>query len=176
MTEPEVEFFKSIAGDRSPPTGRVRELWIVTGRRSGKDSVTSLIAAHAASLFDQQRMLRGGERALVACLACDRAQAKIVHGYIGAYFRNVPLLNPLLVRETNELFELNNAVDIAVSTNSFRAVRGRPILLAILDECAFWRDETSAKPDQELYDAITPALASLAPQSMIIGISSPYRK
>jgi hypothetical protein len=78
--------------------------------------------------------------------------------------------------ETAEGFSLNNGVDIAVGTNSFRSVRGRPILLAVLDEVAFWRDENSAKPDEELFKAIEPALAILAPHSMIIGISSPYRK
>jgi hypothetical protein len=38
----------------------------------------------------------------------------------------------------------------------------------------FWRDENSAKPDEELYRAITPALATL--NGKIVGISSPYRK
>lgn len=53
-------------------------------------------------------------------------------------------------------------------------MRSRLILLTVLDEVAFWRDENSAKPDEELYEAITPALATL--DRMIVGISSPYRK
>jgi hypothetical protein len=40
--------------------------------------------------------------------------------------------------------ELANRVDVAILTNNFRAVRGRPILCAIFDEIAFWRDENSA--------------------------------
>jgi hypothetical protein len=60
--------------------------------------------------------------------------------------------------------------------NNFRAVRGRPILCAILDELAIWRDESSAAPDVETYNAIRPGLVTLAPASMIVGISSPYRK
>jgi hypothetical protein len=43
------------------------------------------------------------------------------------------------------------------------------------DECAFWRDENSATPDVETYRAIMPSLATL-PGSMLVGISSPYRK
>jgi hypothetical protein len=85
------------------------------------------------------------------------------------------MLNAMIERETAQGFELLNRVDIAVATNSFRAVRGRPILCAIFDEVAFWRDEASAKPDIETYNAVKPGLATM-PGSMIVGVSSPYRK
>jgi len=49
------------------------------------------------------------------------------------------------------------------------------VLCAIFDEVSFWRDESSATPDEETYKAVKPGLASL-PGSIIIGISSPYRK
>jgi hypothetical protein len=71
-------------------------------------------------------------------------------------------------------FELVNNVDVSVQTNNFRAPRGRPILLAVLDECAFFRDESSATPDVELYRSLVPGLATIGGQ--IIGISSPYMK
>jgi hypothetical protein len=54
-------------------------------------------------------------------------------------------------------------------------VRGRTLLCAILDETAFWRDERSSTPDEEVYRAIKPGLARM-PGSMLIGISTPYRK
>ena len=66
MSDSEREFFRTIA-ERDPPTSRVRELWIVAGRRAGKDSIASMISAHAAALFNQHDRLRPGERALVAC-------------------------------------------------------------------------------------------------------------
>lgn len=68
----ELEFFHSVAGDRDPPKTQVRELWCIVGRRGGKDSVASVIAAYAAAMFTGQKHLRPGERALVMCLACDR--------------------------------------------------------------------------------------------------------
>jgi hypothetical protein len=174
MTGDEVEFFRSVA-ERDPPKRRVRELWCIVGRRGGKDSVASVIAAHSAALFDQGYRLRPGERALVMCLAVDRDQAKVVLNYSRSFFTDIDLLKGMVQRETATGFELTNSVDVAISTNSFRSVRGRPILCAILDETAFWRDETSATPDEETYKAIKPALASI-PGSIIIGISSPYRK
>jgi hypothetical protein len=175
MSEDEVAFFKSIAGGRNPPKRPSRELWAACARRTGKDSVASGIGAYSAAFFDQQDLLRPGERATILCLACDESQAKIVLNYIRSYFTDIPMLRSMVTRTTKSGFELNNQVDITVASNDYRSVRGRPVRLAILDQVAFFRDENSASPDVELYNAIRPALASL-PGSRIIGISSPYRK
>jgi hypothetical protein len=175
MTADEIAFFKSIAGGREPPTRRVSELVAACARRTGKDSVASVIAAHSAALFDQQDRLRPGERAQVLCLACDRDQAKVVLRYIRSYFTDIPALKEMVVRTTATGFELRNNVDVTVGTSSFRAIRGRPVFLAILDEAAYMLSETSASPDTELYAALKPALLTI-PGSRIIIISSPYRK
>jgi hypothetical protein len=174
MTAEEAAFFRTVSG-RSPPTKPAKEVWIIVGRRGGKDSLASVIAAHAAALFQDDGHLRPGERAVVMCLAVDRDQAKVVLRYVHSYFTDIGLLKSMVQRETDTGFELTNNVDISISTNSYRSVRGRPVLCAIFDEVSFWRDESSANPDEETFKAIKPALASL-PGSIVIGISSPYRK
>lgn len=174
MTAAEEKFFRTIA-DRDPPTEPVKEVWVIVGRRGGKDSVASVLVAHLAAMFENTDRLRPGERAVVLCLATDRDQAKIIFGYTQSYFQDIPLLAGLVQRETASGLELNNRVDIAIATNSFRSLRGRPVLAAVLDECAFYRDDSSATPDEETYAAIKPGTATL-PNSIIIGISSPYRK
>jgi hypothetical protein len=63
MSHTEKRFFRDVA-NRDPPSKPVREMWIIVGRRGGKDSVASLIAAHLAAMFDQGHKLRPGERAL----------------------------------------------------------------------------------------------------------------
>jgi hypothetical protein len=174
MSDAERAFFRTVA-DREPPRRRVRELWVVAGRRAGKDSIASLIAAHAAALFDGQHvLLRPGERALVQCLACDRDQSRIVLGYTRAFFDS-PMLRKMVTRDTADGLELDNGVDIVVATNSFRSARGRTVLCAIFDEVAFWRSEVSSSPDEETYRAIRPGLSTLS-DAMLVGISSPYRK
>jgi hypothetical protein len=175
MSDAECEFFRSVAG-RDPPTRRVKELWIIVGRRGGKDSVASLIISYIAALFSTRNRLRSGEIALCLALACDRDQAKIVLGYTKSYFQDIPTLKRMVKRETAIGLELTNHVEIAVGTNSYRSVRGRPILCAVLDEVAFYRDETSALPDEATYQALTPGMATMAPDAMLIGISTPYRK
>jgi hypothetical protein len=49
MTDADREFFYRVA-EREPPTKAVKELWVIAGRRGGKDSIASVIAAHVAGL------------------------------------------------------------------------------------------------------------------------------
>jgi hypothetical protein len=173
LDDAELALFREVA-ERDPSPRRVRELWVIAGRRSGKDSIASAIATVAA-IGDHRGHLRPGERATVMCLASDRSQAKIVYRYIAGYFEKIPLLQPLVERVTENGIELTNDVEIVVTTNSYRAVRGRSIACAIFDEVAYWRDLDSATPDIETYNAVLPALVTL-PGAMLIGISSPYRR
>lgn len=173
LTAEELVLFREVAG-RDPPSQQVKELWAIVGRRGGKDSIAGAVATVAAC-GDYARYLRPGERASVLCLACDREQARIVHRYVAAAFRDNPLLAPMVERETDAGLELSNSVEIVVATNSFRAVRGRTVAAVVLDECAFWRSEESATPDVETYAALVPAMVTL-PGAMLIGISTPYRR
>jgi hypothetical protein len=176
MTPQELVTFGKLAGGRSPPRKRVKSLYVVGGRRGGKDSVASLLAVYAATIEEAHLgRLRPGEKALVQLLACDREQSKIVLSYIRAFFEEIPDLKSMVISETRNGFELSNGVVISITTNSFRQVRGATILLSIFDEAAYWRSEETVNPDRETYRAVMPGLATI-PDSMLIVISSPYRK
>ncbi len=185
MTADEAAFFHEVAGGRPPPKQKVRELWVIGGRRGGKNSIASLIIAHAASLFDGKRRqlagitlpaLRRGERATIFLLAKDRDQSRIALDYVRPFFQDIPELAAMVVRETRDGFELANGCDIVIVTNDFKGIRGRAVLIAVLDEVAFYKDETSASPDTELYVAIKPGMLILKDQAMVIGISTPHKK
>jgi hypothetical protein len=176
LDDAELARFRTLA-EREPPTRRVREAWFAIGRRGGKDSIVSGIAVYMAVFGDFQRHLRRGEKAMILCLAVDRTQAGIVFGYIKAYFEQIPPLVPLVRSISDSSVELTNGCEIVVATNSFRAIRGRTVALAILDECSYWRSDEYANPDAEVYAALLPALATLrASGAMIIGISTVYRR
>src|SRR5262249_3169116 len=96
LTAEERAFFRTVAG-RDPPSKPVRELWLIVGRRGGKDSVASVIAAYSAATFTGAGLLRPGERALVLCLAVDRDQSKIVLNYTRSYFKDIDLLADMIV-------------------------------------------------------------------------------
>lgn len=197
LTAEEGALFREVA-ERDPPAAQVKELWCKVGRSGGKDAIASAIATVSALRSYATR--RPGERTLIACIAVDRTQAEIVFGYIVSYFQHVPALNALVappstfarrvvdkelsaelgtkmyvVTTSDNTLDLTNGARIVVSTNNFRTVRGRSLICCILDEVAFYRDEQSTNPDKELYDALEPALARV-PGSILIGISSPYRR
>src|SRR5665213_1598157 len=140
MSEAEITTFRLVA-ERDPPSKAVSEAVIIAGRGAGKDSVASLIATVIAVNFNPRGKLRPGENAVVMVIAVDREQAGICHGYIRAYFEQIPALAALVKSIDSESVELRSGVVIEVHTNSYRSVRGRSILCAIFDEVAFWRSE-----------------------------------
>jgi transposase-like protein len=86
-----------------------------------------------------------------------------------------PLLQKLVVRRTASAIELANRVVIEVHTCSYRTTRGYAFAAVVADECAFWRDESSATPDIEVLNAVRPGLATI-PGSLLVAISSPHSR
>jgi hypothetical protein len=154
------------------PTQRVRELWCVAGRRSGKSRIAAAVAVYLA-LFVQHRLAKG-ERGMCLVIAGSVDQARMVFNYIRGFLEAAPALEREVAAVKRSEIELKNGIVIAVHSNSFRTVRGRTLVAAILDEVSFWRDETTATPDVEVYRALLPSLATT--DGMLIGISTPYRR
>jgi len=172
LTDLEREVFRTIAGERGLPLRRVRELWCVAGRRSGKSRMAAATATYLA-LFCRYRLVPG-ERGMCLVIAGSIDQAKVVFDYIVGFLQSTPTLRKEVAAIRRTEVELNNGIIIAVHACSFRTVRGRTLVACIFDEAAFWRDESSATPDIEMYRAVRPALATT--DGMLIGISTPYRK
>ena len=164
--------FAKVAGDRELPTRRVRELWCVVGRRSGKTRVAAAVSIHIA-VFEQHD-LAPGEVGYVLLLAASRAQASVAFGYVRGFLESSPILRRQIESVTTEEVRLNGNVVIGVHAGNYRTVRGRTLLAVVGDETSFWRDETSAQPDVEIFRACAPALA--ASDGMWVGISTGYRK
>jgi len=173
MTAKDRRVFRRLA-QRNPPPGGSRETVIVAGRRGGKDAVTAAATIHAAIAVDHRPYLRPGERATCLVLACDKSQASTLLGYIKGLF-SIPMLKALVTRETRHGLELTNQTEIIVAPNNFRALRGRTLAHVVMNEVGFWRNESSANPDVEVYRSLLPAMITL-PTAKLWIISSPYRK
>src|SRR6516164_1763664 len=80
LDEDELEVFHAVAGERAPPEHRVRELWAIAGRRSGKSRIAAAVAIFLA-LFQKHRLVPG-EKGMCLVLAASIDQAKTVFGYV----------------------------------------------------------------------------------------------
>ena len=173
MEEHELALFQRLSGRTTPRAERVKEAWLVFGRRAGKSLITGFLALYAAVCVRYR--LAPGERGLVMVVAADRKQARVIFRYICAFFDRIPTLAPLVDKQTAETLHLTNGISIEVHTASFRSVRGYTVVCFIGDEIAFWRDEASADPDTEILNAVRPATATVS-DALVLCISTPYRR
>jgi hypothetical protein len=173
--ESERELFQSCTGLKEPKNGPSREAYVIAGRRSGKSYMSSLIAVYLAAFKDWSPYLSPGEKGWIFIIATDKEQAKIIKKYISGILNSNEVFKRLIERELQTEIELKNGVVIAVKTCNYRTVRGFTVLAAICEEIAFWRDENSANPAEEVLAALRPSLATV-PESMLIGISTPYSR
>jgi hypothetical protein len=171
LSEFELAFFQSVSGDREAPPGPCSELWAIVGRRSGKSRMAAAMSVWAAL---QPHRLAPGEVATVLVLSTTKAQAGTVFRYALGFLESAPLLTRETVSVTSNEIRLRGNIVISIHTANFRTIRGRTVVAAVFDECAFWRDESSSSPDTEVYRAVLPSLA--ASNGPLIGISTPFSR
>lgn len=172
----ELELFRRLTGRTAPPSQPASEVWVVKGRRGGGTRWMALDVTVHATCGDYSAVLAPGERGTIMLVAADRRQARVLRRYIGGLLHGHPILERMIVNETREAIELNNAVVIEIHTASFRSTRGYTVLRVVCDEVAFWAvAEDSAERDVEVLNALRPAMATV-PGAMLLVISSPYAR
>jgi len=176
LSPEQTKLFKAVAGDRDPPTQRVREFWCIAGRRGGKSKMAAAAAVYLA-VFCKHKLSRG-ERGLVLVLSMSLDQSRVVFDYCLEFLEASRQLKKLIKSYTANEIRLKNGITIATHANSFRSIRGRTLVGCVFDEVAFWRSEETATPDTETYTAVLPSLLGMSgrPNGMLIGISSAYRR
>ena len=175
MSEQQLGIYRDCTKRTVAPSKAFNEAWLVCGRRAGKSSILALTAVFLACFKDYKPHLAPGEVATIRVMAADRAQARTIFRYVGALLRETPLLQKLITRETADTFELSNRVAIEIGTASFRSARGYTFAAVLADEIAFWYDENSANPDEEVLVALRPGLITI-PGAMLLCASSPYAR
>lgn len=96
LTKREREPFAKVAGEREPPSRRVRELWAIVGRRSGKSCMAAALAVFIACLTDARSRLAPGEQGYVLMLGPSLSQAKVIFEYALGFIEASPLLRSQL--------------------------------------------------------------------------------
>jgi len=175
MDEAQAALYRHHTGRQALPTTPSTEAVLICGRRAGKSRIIAFIATYLATFRDYDEYLAPGEVATVAVVAASQKQARVIFRYISGALAEIGMLSGMVTRETADLIELDNRVVIEISVASFRVTRGYSYAAFLADEVAFWRDETSANPDEEIIKAVRPGLSSI-PGAMLLLASSPYAK
>jgi hypothetical protein len=182
LVEPrEIELYEQCTGRRYEPNRagrrRARRLFLLAGRRAGKDRLLSAIAIWRGALCaDWKRYISPGEQAVVILLGADKRQGNILSKYALGLLQK-PLLRAEVIRQTAEVVEFRNGASLEISTNDSRLIRGRSAIAVLGSECAFWRtDEHSASSDEEVASAAEPSMAMCPDGGLMILGSSVHRK
>lgn len=174
MTEREFDIFRHCTGRKTAPTKQAREVWVPVGRRGRKSAIAALMGVYHAAYRDHAPYLAPGERATIPILAKNKAEARQIRDYAMEILR-APALAHLVTGAQSEEIALSTRVDLRIKAASLTAGRSKTAPLALLDEIAFFHDDTSAVPDEEIVNGIRPAMATI-PGALLAAMSSPYAR
>src|SRR5277367_5000594 len=96
MDEAEMALYRHHTGHTEPPTKPARYAELVVGRRGGKSRILALIATYLSCVIDHSQFVAPGEVPVVAIIARDRDQAKVIKNYIAGFIRAIPLFEELI--------------------------------------------------------------------------------
>jgi hypothetical protein len=108
-------------------------------------------------------------------LAPILAQSKIAFAYILSYIQYSRILSPHIVDLRDDEIRLKNNVVVACYACTNSGVRGHTAVAIICDEIAYWADENSANPAEQVLAALRPAMVTVH-NAKLIKISSPGTK
>src|SRR5271165_2917244 len=100
LDERETQLYRECTGRTQLPTGPVRSLIFLSGRRSGKDRFMSAVAIYRAALAaDWRNILSPGEQGVVLLIGADKKQARIMRQYCAGLLQS-PMLAAMVARNT----------------------------------------------------------------------------
>lgn len=180
------------------------ELVLVCGRRSGKTFIASVISAYEAYKLilkvDPQKFykLPQGEEIRIVNIASTTDQALILAKATQNRILNSRWFIPYIegknqseirlrtkkdldlysqeVRIHGKAIDQHVSIKIQAMPCTARGIRGGNIIIGILDEIAHFIDNEGNRSGDQIYEALTPSVATFGLDGKIICISSPYIK
>lgn len=176
LTAGERKLLHDCTGLRRSPRKKIKEAFIIAGRRSGKSTISALLSVFFGVWGEWQDYVARGERPKIFVIATNLRQAEIVLNYVKGILDLTPFLRGMVRRELADSVELVNGVEIVVKPASWRSTRGYTTGLIIMEEMSFWRFEhESALRDKEVYVSLKPGTTTIK-NSLVLGISSPFSR
>jgi hypothetical protein len=110
LSEAQLRLWQLCTGRETYSPNGFREVTVIAGARSGKDSRIAAPIICYEALFGGQRELHRGERAIMPLVAQNFDATKIAFGYIRSFLRDSPLLASQVADEKATQVELKNRV------------------------------------------------------------------
>src|SRR3984893_12200992 len=181
LTADEMLIFTELTGRAETPREAVEELWVISGRRSGKTRAIGTLAAFLAGCCDYREVLGPGERGVLPIMAANTLQAGQCYNFIRGIFTNIPRFAALVEQLggrhggiTSDTISLKNRIDIQIRPASFRTIRGITAIGIVAEECSMWQSDDSRNPDREILAAGRPCLATTG--GTLVAIGSPHAR
>lgn len=180
------------------------ELVLICGRRSGKTFIASVISSYEAYKLilkvDPQKhyKLPQGEEIRIVNIASTTDQALILAKATQNRILNSKWFTPYLEGKNQSEIRLRTKRDLELYTQEMRihgkaldahvslkiqampctarGIRGGNIIIGILDEIAHYIDNEGNRSGDQIYEALTPSIATFGTDGKILCISSPYIK
>jgi phage terminase large subunit-like protein len=133
LDEQQTNIFASVAGARTPPAQRVRELWCVIGRRGGKSRIAAALSVYFALFTKHKRVF--GERVMVLVLSASVEQSKTVFGYVRGFLDAAPSLAREVVSSTAGEIQLRTASSSPCTVTVSAPCAAAPWSRASLTKC-----------------------------------------
>lgn len=162
--------------DDVPPSARLT-LAIVKGARIGGSYIFGGIYSLWRALTADLHTLAPGERATALIVAPDLRLARQVLRYALGAAENHPDIAELIEAKTQDSFAIRRddgqvvTIECLPATRAGSAVRGRSLMSAVLSEAAFFRDESAAVNDADVFRALSPRIM---PGGMVVMESTPW--
>jgi len=151
-------------------------VWVV-GARSGKSYILTLALLWKGLTADLSP-LAAGESAYGIIVCPDLRESRHALQYATGLIASKVELAPLVCTQTKDQVTLTRpdgkqfTLEALPATRGGGAVRGRTLFGAALDECAFFRDDSFAVNDQDIFDALEPRVT--IPGGFLVLSSTPW--
>jgi len=132
----------------------------VCGARGGKTYILSAMYALWRMVTADLSMVAAGEIAVAAAVAPDKKLARQIKNYVLGACEGNPELAAMIVTRNEDSLTLERAdghlvsLEVLAASRGGAALRGRTLVCAILDESAFFRDQSYRINDVDLFDAV----------------------
>lgn len=163
--------------DTFPPEAR-SILVAVLGARAGKSYVFVALYSLWRALFADLSTLAPGERGVALIVAPDLRLGRQALSYAAGAIDSMPEgFRPGVDSRSSDSIILTRfdgrkvAIEVLPASRGGSALRGRSLVSACLDECAFFRDENAIVNDVDLFRAVAPRVL---PGGLVILASTPW--